>query len=166
MIPVLEQVRAFGSVVLTGVLIGFLLDLYRSWRWLVKPGRLGTGMGDVLFWLVVTPTALAILLWSNNGDLRGYVLLGMFLGWYAYARYLSFRVQSGTRRFWVVAGRTWSVVIRMVLWPLAVVVRIVRVPLLAASLGLWHALRVIRGVGRLPVRLVRGFRRRFRWPKG
>jgi len=84
-----EQTYAFLMTILAGGVIGFLFDLYRVFRSMLRPKQLGTAVTDLLFWIVVTPTVFAMLLAGNWGELRFYVLVGLAIGLLLYFQALS-----------------------------------------------------------------------------
>lgn len=72
-----------------GGVVGLAVDLYRLVRRVLRPGRLGTLLGDLAFWLVLTPLVLTGLVLINGGELRAYVGAGIALGAFLYFRWLS-----------------------------------------------------------------------------
>jgi spore cortex biosynthesis protein YabQ len=77
------------QLVIAGLAIGLLFDLYRLLRWLLRPGRVGTYVGDLLFWLVLTPILFFLLLSTNGGELRLYVFVVLAVGCLLYFRLFS-----------------------------------------------------------------------------
>ncbi|MBE3577884.1 MAG: spore cortex biosynthesis protein YabQ [Limnochordales bacterium] len=96
------------QLALAGLMIGLLFDLYRLGRWLFRPGRIGTYVGDILFWLLLTPVLFVLLLFTNGGELRLYVFAGLAGGCLLYFRLFSrrfLRLAAGLlRRIRRVAG--------------------------------------------------------------
>ncbi len=82
------QLAIFLRLVVSGAILGFLFDLYRVLRALFRPRRAGPAL-DLLFWLLVTPVAFALLLVSNWAQLRLYVPLALAAGLYLYFQFLS-----------------------------------------------------------------------------
>lgn len=78
------QFFMFLVTLLMGMATGFLADLQRVWRRLCRPGRLGQDLSDLLFLLLVGLMLLAGLLFTNWGELRLFVLLGVLSGWLLY----------------------------------------------------------------------------------
>lgn len=78
--PLEYQFYSFFIMVLAGFLIGILFDFYRIIRNFVRPKKIATGVGDVLFWIIVTAVAFVLLIYGNWGQLRFYVFIGLALG--------------------------------------------------------------------------------------
>lgn len=78
------QLYAFGIVLLAGISLGILFDLFRVVRGLLRPGVFGTPLLDLLFWALLTPILILYLLLANWGELRGYVIIGLGLGFFFY----------------------------------------------------------------------------------
>lgn len=82
--PLRIQVFIFLVTVLAGALIGLIFDVYRTFRGFVKPGELGTTLGDFIFWAVATVLAFALLIATNGGEVRAFVFVGMGIGFGLY----------------------------------------------------------------------------------
>ena len=76
----LNEIYIFLLFILTGISIGILFDIFRILRRSFKTIDFITYIQDFLFWIL----AGAILLYSifsfNNGELRGYIFIGVILG--------------------------------------------------------------------------------------
>lgn len=83
------QTYAFLMTILAGGIAGFLFDLYRVARSMMRPRQVATAMTDLLYWIVVTPIVFAMLLAGNWGELRFYVLIGLGVGLLLYFQALS-----------------------------------------------------------------------------
>lgn len=84
-----QQLITLGWMVITGVGVGFVFDLYRVARGLIRPRWLFTALGDCFFWLFVAGFTYGVLLQVNFGEVRSYIFLGIFLGLFLYYRLLS-----------------------------------------------------------------------------
>ncbi|MBO8137015.1 MAG: spore cortex biosynthesis protein YabQ [Desulfotomaculum sp.] len=71
------------------MLAGFLYDLYRVLVKLFKLKKWGVMLGDLLFWLILTPLVFVILLMGNWGEVRLYVFIGLSLGAVIYLKWCS-----------------------------------------------------------------------------
>ena len=74
-----EQVYVFLWSIITGAFLGLLFDLFRAFRYKgIKD--IWVYIQDIIFWLV---TAIIIIISAfiiNDGELRGYMLIGYILG--------------------------------------------------------------------------------------
>lgn len=74
-----EQVYIFLLSIITGVILGVLFDLFRAFRF--KGIRdIWVYVQDVIFWLVTAVIIIASAFLINEGQLRGYMLIGYLLG--------------------------------------------------------------------------------------
>jgi len=78
------QLYAFGIILIAGLTVGFLVDAYRVVRGILRPGLVSTAVLDLLFWVLLTPILILYLLLANWGQLRGYVVIGLTLGFAFY----------------------------------------------------------------------------------
>lgn len=145
------QLYSFGIVLLAGVSLGFLFDVFRVFRGLLRPGLISTPLLDLLFWALFTPVLLLYLLLANWGELRGYVIIGLGLGFFFYRLILSNTVINVI--LWVVrvVSGILNLIITFLLW-------LISVPLLFVQ--------QIRFFGWFKeAKSKRGFRARLRWRK-
>lgn len=106
MISLLDgQVGAFLWAIVIGVAAAFLYDLYTAIGSALRFPRWGTGVGDILFWAVLTVFVFALLVLGNAGDVRWYILLGMALGYAGYRRLLGAKGYRFWRRLLLGGGR-------------------------------------------------------------
>lgn len=89
MVTLAGQFYAFLLTIVAGASVGIIFDFYRVLRASRNPKRWLGIVYDVLYWVVVTPTVIILLLIGNWGDLRYYVLLGMALGLFVYFQIFS-----------------------------------------------------------------------------
>ncbi|MGI6640879.1 MAG: spore cortex biosynthesis protein YabQ [Limnochordia bacterium] len=78
------QLYAFGIILLAGLTIGLVVDVYRVIRGILRPGLVSTAILDLMFWALLTPILVIYLLLANWGQLRGYVIMGLILGFAFY----------------------------------------------------------------------------------
>ncbi|WP_432404963.1 spore cortex biosynthesis protein YabQ [Wukongibacter sp. M2B1] len=83
------QLYIFLATFYGGVVIGFMYDIYKIYRAILKPNRFIAIIQDILFWIVISGVAVYVLVYSNDGQLRGYSLLGFMVGALIYNLLLS-----------------------------------------------------------------------------
>lgn len=86
---VLNELYIFLKIVYGGVILGFLYDLYRLFRYYLNPKKIATAIEDIIFWIIVTFISFYILLISNYGELRGFIFLGFVIGVLLYSTLFS-----------------------------------------------------------------------------
>lgn len=88
-ISVSTQAYVFLCSVIGGILIAFVYDLFRIKRKAMKTANLFVYLEDLLYWVVVAVIIFAVVYYSNEGEIRGYVFIGTVLGIILYALLLS-----------------------------------------------------------------------------
>ena len=93
-----DEVQLFGVCLLLGVELALIYDgirvlrlLFQHWDWLVD-------VEDLLYWMYTAWLVFRTLFHYNQGMLRGYAFLGMFLGVILYLGTLSRLLLHGVRR--------------------------------------------------------------------
>ncbi len=83
------QSYVFLTSIYGGLLFGFVYDLYKMFRYFLKPNKIATIIEDIIFWVIVTVIVFFILIRSTWGELRGYIFLGLFMGAFLYFKKIS-----------------------------------------------------------------------------
>ena len=76
----LNQLYIMICFVLTGIVIGILFDIFRIIRKSFKTSDIITYIHDFLFWILTGAILLFSIFTFNNGELRGYIFIGIILG--------------------------------------------------------------------------------------
>ena len=66
--------------ILTGIVIGIVFDIFRIFRRSFKTNDIITYIQDILFWFATGCILLFSIFTFNNGELRGYIFIGIILG--------------------------------------------------------------------------------------
>ena len=75
-----NQAYVFLIFILNGLIIGILFDIFRILRKSFKTSDFRTNLQDILFWIITGSILLFSIFKFNNGELRAYIFLGVFLG--------------------------------------------------------------------------------------
>lgn len=86
---VLEQFYIFIKIICGGIFLGFMYDLYRVFRYYLKPKRVATIIEDAMFFILASIIVLFFLFYSNSAELRWYIFLGFLIGGIIYKIFLS-----------------------------------------------------------------------------
>lgn len=93
------EVRLFAICLAIGVFLAFIYDLFRILRILFHHSDFVVDMEDLGFWLLTAWMVFQTLFQYNEGALRAYAFIGMFLGVILYtltlSRLLLFLVKKG-----------------------------------------------------------------------
>ena len=111
------QGYVFFATLYGGMIIGFIYDLYRISRYFFKPKKVLTFIEDLIFWIIVAIVTLAVTIFTNWGELRGYVFLGFVLGALLYNKFLSKIVITLLVKVLRLIGRVLRYVLGLVLFP-------------------------------------------------
>ncbi|WIV13048.1 spore cortex biosynthesis protein YabQ [Proteiniborus sp. MB09-C3] len=88
-ISIQNQVYIFFATLYGGIVMGFIYDLYRIFRYYLRPKKVATFIEDFIFWIIISVIFLTVILYTNWGEIRGYIFLGFFSGAFLYSRFLS-----------------------------------------------------------------------------
>ena len=66
--------------ILTGIIIGILFDCFRILRRSFKTADWITYIQDIIFWILTGIIILFSIFKFNNGEIRSYIILGIFFG--------------------------------------------------------------------------------------
>ena len=86
---VVEQARVLALMVLSGIFMGLLFDVFRVSRQFYRPSRLVLAFSDLFFWLLAAGFVFLVLLAGNWGEVRAYVFIGLGTGGLLYALFVS-----------------------------------------------------------------------------
>ena len=85
----MNEIYIFSLFILTGMIIGILFDIFRIFRKNFKTIDSITYIQDFLFWILTGIILLYSIFAFNNGELRGYIFVGIILGIFLYMLILS-----------------------------------------------------------------------------
>jgi spore cortex biosynthesis protein YabQ len=83
------QMYYFLSTIVAGLFVGIMFDTYRILRGFNTPNKFITAISDLLFWIFAALVVFIFFLYTNNGDLRYYTFVGLFLGLFIYFKTIS-----------------------------------------------------------------------------
>lgn len=85
----IEQLQSFLIFTILGILIGIIFDIFRILRKTFKTADIITYIQDVIFWIITGGLILFSIFIFNNGELRFYLFIGIFIGLVVYMLSLS-----------------------------------------------------------------------------
>lgn len=167
MVSLSEQFNSFLVTVGTGLIIGLAYDIYWLVRHLLHLRKIGTGLGDLIFWSVTTALAFFLLLVGNWGEIRLYVFIGILVGLGLYFRWFSSVVRKLLVGMVRVLVKLAKLTVLIILWPFQLISKLVLVPLGFLGMALN---RIFLGGKRVSRRFVaepviRVIRRQKRWQR-
>ncbi len=84
MTPLDQQIISFVVTVGLGLIMGAIFDFYYVLRCFIKPKKVFIHIGDLFIWLFMILLVFAALIYTNWGEVRFYVFLGIALGTLVY----------------------------------------------------------------------------------
>ncbi len=79
-ISINEQASIFITTICVGFFIGFVYDLFRIFRKLIKHPNIFIQLEDLIYWVFVSLVMFYILLHKNYGEVRPFAIIGAFMG--------------------------------------------------------------------------------------
>ncbi len=125
-----EQGLIFVGMFLCGIGFGIMFDFFRAVRKIVPMNSLWVNLTDLMFWIVCTTAVFFTARRTNQGELRWYEFIGLFLGTGLY--FLMFGSMMATwmakvlrllLRLMVLILRILSFPVRLLLYPIRWVVK-------------------------------------------
>lgn len=150
MTPVDVQVYQFFVMVLAGVVLGIVFDVYRTFRHIARPGAILTAIHDTVFWLFATFLVLAAVFYASWGEVRAYVFVGAVTGALIYFRLASPLVLRFVHWLFRVIARFIRFISRvfglLVLTPLRFVLLVVARVVATLLLPIWAGVMMVFGL--------------------
>lgn len=66
--------------IMSGMILGFIWDIYRLVRHFIKFGAIGTAVGDLAYWIISAYFSILIINDISYGNVRLFILLGFLMG--------------------------------------------------------------------------------------
>lgn len=104
------QVKTFLLIAATGILLGVLFDTYRVLRRRFRPPWFITSLTDLIYCLLASAIAFAVLVAGNWGELRFYVYIALFVGIVSYYRLASRQVMNLIVVLFKLVAKFWRIV--------------------------------------------------------
>lgn len=129
-ISVTNQAYIFLCSIVGGLVVGFIFDVFRICRKVIKTTNFITYLEDILFWIIVAIIIFVFAFITNDGELRWYAFLGVLLGTIFYNLLFSAYVITVSVTVINFIKKIILLVIRILLFPFAVLYKIFRRPIL------------------------------------
>ncbi len=123
----LSQGYLFLIFILVGITIGILFDIFRILRRTFKTSDFVTYIQDILFWLLSGIILIYSIFIFNNGELRAYIFLSIFIGIITYiltiSKYfikLNVTILTGIKKI-------FNLIFKIILYPFKVIFKSVKI---------------------------------------
>lgn len=117
----LNQIQVFLIFIFCGVLIGFLFDIFRILRKSFKTPDTITYIEDIIFWLLTCLLLAYTIFRYNNGEIRFYIFVGIFIGSMLYMLLISKYIVNISVKIICIIKKIISKLVEIVLYPLKAV---------------------------------------------
>jgi spore cortex biosynthesis protein YabQ len=128
-VDIAREVYVFLTMVLAGMSIGMVFDLFRLQRKFVKSGTVLVAIEDFLFWLIAFGIVAGSIGYFNSGELRFFEFLGLFLGCLLYFLVISERILWILEKLVRIILKILCYIFKIVLTPLLFLYKILVVPI-------------------------------------
>ncbi|MFC5452641.1 spore cortex biosynthesis protein YabQ [Paenibacillus aestuarii] len=128
------QFQTIFMMVLSGIAMGAMFDVFRVLSGKLRLPRWTVSIVDILYWIVATILVFRLLIYSNEGQLRVFVFLGIGIGICFYFALLS---------VWVI--RLTLLVIRIIIMIYRILRRTVELLIIKPIIGLYRLTVIILG---------------------
>jgi len=147
-VSVSNQAYIFLWSVIGGMLIAFIYDIFRIKRRAVKTHSMVIYIEDFLYWIIVALVMFGVVYYSNQGEIRGYIFIGMVLGIVLYVSLLSRIIINSTLFIIGILKKVIMTLWNILIYPFKILYRIFRVPLRLVYRIMGKGLRKTRRIGR------------------
>ena len=117
MTPIDQQIISFLVTVGLGLIMGAIFDLYYVLRCYIKPKKIFIHIGDLFIWLFMILLVFATLIYTNWGEVRFYVFLGIALGTLVYYLIFSKYLKVIYKFFLNVVLKMLHILIKIIILP-------------------------------------------------
>jgi len=122
-----NEMNIFISFFLFGIAAGIIFDVFKILR-MIKWGDLWIFITDFVFWVFITALFFLTDLYFNDGCMRWYEFLGVFLGLILYFFLLSRYVRGTILGIIQIIFKILQIILKIILTPLKFLYKILSVP--------------------------------------
>jgi len=123
---VLSQANLFLVFVINGAIIGLIFDIFRILRKCFKTSDLITITQDILFWIITGIIILYSIFVFNNGEIRLFMFIGIFLGAILYMLLLSRYIIKISVKIIETLKRIVSGIFKILIYPIKITYKIIK----------------------------------------
>lgn len=152
------QAIIFLLSILNGIFLGFLYDLLRVFRRMIKHPRWLVGLQDLVYWVVCSLIIFMEVFRNNDGNLRGFLCLGVCLGLILYFMTLSKLILAVFMKVYGIILKIVKTLLRIVWLPIKILLKpiyfiIRKIYKYLKKLGKWLIIKYKKGKRSLRIML-------------
>ena len=123
---VLNQANLFLIFVIDGIIIGLLFDFFRILRKSFKTSDMITIAEDILFWMITGFIVLYSIFLFNNGEIRFFMFIGIFIGVTLYMLLMSCYIIKLSVKIIVTLKKIIKFVFKIIIFPIQFIYKITK----------------------------------------
>lgn len=120
-----KQALTYLYFVIGGVISAFLYDILRISRRTVKTPGFLVSIQDILYWLVISIASLLFIYQINDGEIRGFIIVGMLTGASLYIILFSRTILFITVPVFKIIAKFIGKILKLLLMPFVFVKKII-----------------------------------------
>lgn len=128
LVSVSNQAYIFLCSVIGGMLIAFIYDMFRIKRKTFKTRSIGVFIEDLVFWIIVALVMFAVVYYSNEGELRGFIFIGTVIGVILYMLLLSRFVMNFFLAILCIIKKILKKIWFIISYPFRIIIKILGIP--------------------------------------
>jgi spore cortex biosynthesis protein YabQ len=144
---VINQASLFLIFVINGIIIGLVFDIFRILRKSFKTSDIITTIEDILFWIITGIIILYSIFVFNNGEIRFFMFIGIFLGVILYILLLSNYIIKVSVKIIFLAKKIVAFIFKIIIFPVRstykIIKNILKKPILFCFINLKKTIRQI-----------------------
>jgi len=121
-----NQAYLFLIFTLNGIVIGLLFDFFRILRRSFKTTDIITYIEDILFWIIAGLILLYSIFVFNNGEIRLFIFLGIFIGISIYILIFSNHVIKASVYIIKKTKNVVKNILKILIYPINIIIKILR----------------------------------------
>ncbi len=125
----MSQASLFINIIILGFFFGFVFDILRVFRKIVKHKTIFIHIEDLLYWMFALTVSFIFLYYNNNGEIRFYCIVGAFIGIILYFNSLSKLFMKASMQIYAFLCKVVHFIFGIILAPLALLVGFISKPL-------------------------------------
>ncbi len=127
-VTISNQAYVFLCCVLGGMIIAFIYDVFRIRRKAIKSSNIIVYFEDFIYWILVALVLFAVVYISNEGELRGYLIVGAIIGIILYSLLLSKIVMTVFLFALKLIYKFFVTVFGIILYPFKIIFKLLKFP--------------------------------------
>lgn len=142
-----NQANLFLIFVIDGFIIGLLFDTFRILRRSFKTSDLITTVEDILFWIITGIIILYTIFVFNNGEIRFFMFVGIFIGTLLYMLLISKYIIKASVSIIKILKKIVKFIFKLIIFPIQSIYKIIknilRKPILFCIINIKKTIRQI-----------------------